>query len=79
MKHEGKCSEGFTAACANWWKSVAGEARARALESLEQRPMIACPGPPLGVARFALLATLFQPSATLPSAGAGPSSSGIEV
>jgi hypothetical protein len=52
---------GFGMACVRWWKSFAAEAHARAVESLEQRPVVLCPGPPLGITRLMLLATLFEP------------------
>lgn len=51
---------GFGTACIRWWRSVAAEARMRAIESLEPRPFVLCPRPPRGITRLMLLATLFQ-------------------
>jgi hypothetical protein len=60
MSCQDQNTDGLGEVCIQWWQSFAAEARARALESLDQRPAVSCPCPPLGITRLMLLATLFQ-------------------
>jgi len=60
MRCQDQNTAGFGTAYIQWWKSFAAEARARAIDSLEQRPAVLYSAPPLGIVRLKLLATLFQ-------------------
>jgi hypothetical protein len=55
-----KMTNRFGTACIRWWRSFSDEAQTRALESLERRPVVLYTGPPLGITRLMLLATLFH-------------------